>query len=123
MKRSWRVFEALSDEQFEEIQQLAETYRYTETDLEYAASDDPIWEYRRDCRADAASILFTEGEFEFDIRTTKSGEIYYQCHAKLTYRNGMVRGALGDSKKSFFDALSRAIGSQAGAAIEPENAY
>jgi hypothetical protein len=123
MKHSWRVFEALTDEQFEEIQELAESYRYTETDLEYASSDDPIWDYRRELRAAAASILFTEGEFEFDIHTRKSGEVHYQCHAKLTYRNGATCGALGDSTKSFFDALARAIGSQAGAAIEPDNAY
>lgn len=117
----YRIFEGLTKDQLEELENLSSAFEYTEEDLQYATGSDPVWDYRQYLFQEAASILFKEFEFEFSTHTYKSGELFYQCYGKLTYHNGMRAGTHGESKQSFWAALSRAIANQAAAAIEPSS--
>lgn len=116
----YRIFEGLTKDQLQTLEDLSSAYEYTEEDLRYASGDSPVWDYRQYLYQEAATILFTEFEFEIHTRTRKSGQIEYECYGKLTYHNGMRAGTNGTSSVSPWRAISNAIANQASAAIEPE---
>lgn len=107
MKRSWEVFNGLSNDEFAELESLIEEFHMSNQDIEYAEPDDPIFDYQMDLQADIASILYREAELQFVYREGSSRP--YECYAKITYKGGFVSKQANQSRESFFMAMRNTL--------------